>query len=201
MKPRVMFRAGAHLSPEIVLSLGEKCIQCWWENMNRDIQYSCPSFPRRHVFFQGGCTVMRHLAEAKTLQKQGCSRSRCWVVFFFFFLSFRSPVVSTRRCRFPYLWNSLDFRAVVLLGSAMVSMLTWFGSLDAAPAGPLLKDTALARSLSLSLCLPARWKKKKKRRKKKLTLIRNFSMKTSQIDYLRVLWVHSSLSGCFLPQC
>lgn len=57
---------------------------------------------------------------------------------------FCSPVVSTERCCFPYYWNPLDFRGGVLLSSAMVPMLTWFGSLDAA----LL---ALCRRIALSL--------------------------------------------------
>lgn len=87
--------------------------------------------------------VMRHLAEAKRcFRKRGCGRSRCCCC---------SPVVSMQRCCFPFVWNSLDFRAVVLLGFTMVSMLTWFGSLDAAPAGPLLKDTALSLSRSVFL--------------------------------------------------
>lgn len=44
----------------------------------------------------------------------------------------------------------IHFRGVVLLGFTMVSMLTWFGSLDAAPTGPLLRKTL---SVSLPLFL------------------------------------------------
>lgn len=44
----------------------------------------------------------------------------------------------------------IHFRGVVLLGFTMVSMLTLFGSLDAAPTGPLLRKTL---SVSLPLFL------------------------------------------------
>jgi len=91
---------------------------------------------------------MRHLAEAKTHQTQGCSPSHCCCC---------SPVVSTQKCYFPYLWNSLDFRAVVLLSFEIVFMQTRFGSLDALLAGPLRTDTT--RSRTHSYCM-GNWKKK-----------------------------------------
>ena len=95
---------------------------------------------------------MRHLAEARRPPKSEAAAAVAAVVFVV------CLCVSTQRGhRSPYVWNSLDFRAVVLLGFAMVSMLTWFRPLDAAPsAGPPLTDTY--RSLSLSLCCMARVK-------------------------------------------
>lgn len=88
---------------------------------------------------------MRHLAEARRPPKAEVASSVAAAVVV-------CLLVSTQRgCRSPYVWNSLDFRAVVLLGFAMVSMLTWFRPLDAAPAaGPRLTDTYCSLSLSLS---------------------------------------------------
>ncbi len=155
MKPQVMFRTRAHLSLEIVLSLGKVYTVLIREyEQGHTVWLSLTDM----FFSEGGCTVMRHLAEAKTHQKQGCSCRRC---------CFCSTVVSTKRCCFPCLRNSLDFRAVVLLGLGMVSMLTWFGSLDAAPPGPLLEDTAFSfsscmankkKNLTQSVCLERRVK-------------------------------------------
>lgn len=121
---------------------------------------------------------MRHLAEARRPPKAEVASSVAAAAVVVCLL------VSTQRGRrSPYVWNSLDFRAVVLLGFAMVSMLTWFRPLVAAPAaGPRLTDTYCSLSLSLS-CMA----------KEKLT--------QSVCLEKRVKWLHSvSSSDSFISK-
>lgn len=173
MKPQVMFRTRAHLSLEIVLSLGESVYSAderIWTGT-----YSI-AFPQllTDMYFAGGCTVMRHLAEATMLQKQGCSRRRCC---FSLTSCVDAKVLLSILVKFTWLQSS----GPAGLRYGVNANLIWvFGRCSCWPTA----EGYCSLSLSLSVCLPA-WR-----------------IQTQSVCFeRRVKWLHSvSSSDSFISK-